>query len=406
MAEADHFNTEISGTAGIWPPTPDVWSYSSLREAEECPRRWMLSRATYPSIWQRRGYPSRPILPALVGEVVHRVLELILFGLYDRGCQSLAQPCAVGVLKELGGYSKLVEKAIGERLAHLQGNPRIEGRIGDFRYALLRRLPDIRQRVQAIITRTTIEPVLAGVTAEASDEKRGPLIQGSHPEVELRVPELRFVGRADLVTVADGGCIITDYKTGAAEAHHAEQLRTYALLWKRDRLLNPTSLPVRSLVLAYATHDEAVEPPTNPELESLARQLAERIVETEKQLRLRPPPAYPSPAICGLCAVRHLCEEYWATLPANIGTSASSEINDFIDCEAVVTSRNGPRSWMVQIESIKPPILLRSPTETPGFRVGNRVRLLDVAHGRDADGQGTTLTMTQATEVFVLNERP
>jgi len=406
MSEVDDFSTAVIGTTGRWPPPPDVWSYSSLKDAEECPRRWMLSRATYPSIWQRRGYPGRPILPALVGDVVHRVLELILFGLYDRGCQSLAEPCAVSVLKELGGYSNLVEQAIGERLSNLQGNPRIESRMADFRSALLRRRPDIRQRVQAIITRTTIEPALADLIAEPRHKKQGPLGQGSHPEVELRVPELRFVGRADLVTVTEGGCVITDYKTGAAEAHHAEQLRTYALLWKRDRLLNPTFLPVRSLVLAYATHDEAVEPPTNPELESLARQLADRMVQTERQLRLRPPPAYPSPAICGLCAVRHLCEEYWATLPANVVTSLSSEINDFIDCEAVVTSRNGPRSWMVQIESIQPLALLQTPTETPGFSVGNRVRLLDVAHGRDADEQGTTLTMTQATEVFVLNERP
>lgn len=406
MSDADDFSTAVMGSAGIWPAPPTAWSYSSLKDAEECPRRWMLSRASYPSIWRGRGYPPRPNLPALVGDVVHRVLELILFGLYDRGCHSLAQPCAVSVLKELGGYSKLVEKAIGERLSHLQGNPRTESRIADFRNALMRRLPDIRQRVQAIITRTTIEPALIDQLIEPSNERQGPLSQGSHPEVELRVPELRFVGRADLVTVANGGCSITDYKSGAAEPDHAEQLRTYALLWSRDATLNPSALPVRSLVLAYATHDEAVPAPTTSELAALAERLTRRVVQTEKLLRLRPPPAYPSPAVCSLCAVRQLCEEYWSTLPASVFTSASSEISDFIDCEAVVTSRNGPLSWMVRIESLKPLALLRSRTETPGFTVGNRVRLLDVAHGRDADGQGITLTMTQATEVFVLDEPP
>jgi PD-(D/E)XK nuclease superfamily len=401
----DRFRTAVHGVSGVWPAPPTVWSYSSLRDAEECPRRWMLSRASYPSIWQRTGYPPRPILPALVGDAVHEVLEMILRALHAHGCESLADPCAVDVLKELGGYSKLVERAIDEQLARLEDNPRIADRLPGLRTLLRMRVPDIRHRVQAVIARTTVKPTPLLGLGNASRPQRGPLSDGSYPEVELRVPELRFTGRADLLTVDGAACVITDYKTGVPDSHHADQVRTYALLWSRDVELNPNKLPVQLLVLAYATHDEQIDPPTDSELGALARQIAARTVEADRQLQLRPPPAYPSPDMCRLCAVRHLCEDYWAGPPANAMPPVSSDTVNFVDIEAVVVSQNGPRSWIIEIDPDRASALLRTPTEAATFRIGDRLRLLDLAHGHDDDADRAILTVTQSSEVFVLERQ-
>src|SRR6202035_2642742 len=137
---------------------PKTWSYSSLREATECPRRWMLSRATYPEIWNRWGYPPRPTLPSLMGDVVHGILEVLLRSFHDHGCTSLADPATVKVLKDLGGYTKLVERRIEKELETLGGNPRVADRLGPLQTALRVKVPEIRQRVQAVIARTNFQP--------------------------------------------------------------------------------------------------------------------------------------------------------------------------------------------------------------------------------------------------------
>lgn len=407
MLVGDRFATAIRGVGGLWPPPPPVWSYSSLRDAEECPRRWMLGRATYPSIWARSGYPPRPILPALVGEVVHRVLELILRGLGDHGCEEIAGPCGVDVLRDLGGYTKLATRVVDEQLRALEGNPRVEDQIPAIRSALLARVPDIRCRVQAVITRTIIiktDPVVDNVSDEAAHRRR-PIGDGSHPEVELRAPDLRFAGHADLLTVHRGACGITDYKTGAADPHHADQLRTYALLWSRDHDLNPESIPVEQLVISYPTHDERLEPPTKAELDALANRLVDRLNDADRELSVRPPPARPELTMCRNCSVRHLCEAYWSGPAADALSSPPARPVEFVDCEVVVSSQNGPRSWMVKFGPEQTTGLLRTPTETPGFVAGERVRLLNLAYGRDDDSGHVTLTMTRATEVYVLERR-
>ena len=97
MTGIDHFQTAVRGIAGEWPTAPGLWSYSSLGNAEDCPRRWMLSRADYGELWGGHGYPPRPALPALTGSVVHRCLELLLSAFQAQGSASVADPSAVEV---------------------------------------------------------------------------------------------------------------------------------------------------------------------------------------------------------------------------------------------------------------------------------------------------------------------
>lgn len=398
-ADTDLLRTEVRDAEGAWPALPTFWSYSSLRDAEECPRRWALGRATYPAIWDRPGYPPRPILPAIVGDIVHGSLDLILRALHQSGCASIADPSAVEVMRNLGGYSELIDRLIEGQLNHLEANPRMARRVPSLRTTLRSRVPEIRRRVQATIARATLIPPSTAVliNASAPTAAHPPLSHGSHPEVSLQAPELRLAGRADLITVADASCAIVDYKTGAPDEHHAEQLRMYALLWARDAELNPRGLPVAALTLSYATHDEAVDPPAPSEMDALAQELAARITAVEDELRLCPPPARPTAPMCRLCSVRHLCEDYWSS------AAGSAPIpSDFVDQQGTIVSQNGPRSWLIEVQPRRERILLRTPTEDPGFNVGDHIRLLDVVRAYDEDTSDAAITITQASEIFHL----
>ena len=400
-ANADLLHTGVRDAEGTWPALPTFWSYSSLRDAEECPRRWALGRATYPGIWDRPGYPPRPILPALVGDVVHGSLDVILRALHERGCASISDPSAVEVIRDLGGYSPLIERLINGQMERLDANPRMARRVASLRTTLRSRVPEIRRRVQATISRATLMPPSTGVpsTADAATAIRAALGQGSHPEVRLEAPELRLVGRADLITIADDRCAIIDYKTGASDEHHAEQLRMYALLWVRDAKLNPGRLPVTTLTLSYATHDEQVDPLEPAELEALAEELVGRIGNVEGELRLRPPPARPAEPMCRFCTVRHLCEDYWSWI---VGAGTATVSRDFVDEQGTIVSQNGPRSWLIEVQPRRSRILLRTPTEDPGFKVGDTIRLLDVLLAHDEDSGDAAITITQASELFQL----
>jgi hypothetical protein len=46
--------------------------------------------------------------------------------------------------------------------------------------------------------------------------------------------------------------------------------------------------------------------------------------------------------------------------------------------------------------------LLRTPSEAASFRAGDRVRLLDLVHGKDEDNDATILTMTRMSEAYVV----
>jgi hypothetical protein len=104
-SEQPRYDTGITSSAAILPGPPPLWSFSSLREAGACPRRYSLARATYPDLWDGRGYPRVPALAALFGDVVHDALDTIVRALVAADCQSVRSPGAVNVLRQLGGYT-------------------------------------------------------------------------------------------------------------------------------------------------------------------------------------------------------------------------------------------------------------------------------------------------------------
>ncbi|MGD9730313.1 MAG: PD-(D/E)XK nuclease family protein [Dehalococcoidia bacterium] len=397
------FDTAVRSVSGVYPAAPVVWSYSSLTEAQACPRRWMLTHASYPSIWARPGYPHRPSVPELAGRIVHRCIEVVLRELRSQGCTAVSDPKAVSVLRTLGGYSRLAQHTTDEVLEEFANNPRAEPMLTTIRLDLQRRLPDIRQQVQTLVARTSMAESLAQPPTVPAPQFHvpTPLRLGAYTEVTLDVPELHLVGRVDFIFVSASHCEITDYKSGAPQAEHDEQLRLYALLWSRDRVRNPKSIPVEKLTVAYPGYDRTVEPPSDGELQALAEQILGRIELATSDLQGRPPTAKPTEANCTYCTVRHLCDEYWQSHLVRTAWQAP-RVDYFADVELKIGERNGTRSWIAELAMDGSLVLLRTLDEAIHFSSGDSIRLLNVVINDDDATNTKTITLSRSSEAFQL----
>lgn len=407
------FDTGIESSAAILPGPPSLWSFSSLREVGACPRRYALARASYPDLWDGRGYPRVPSLAALFGDVVHDALETIVRALVAARCESAQSPEAVNVLRQLGGYTVVIERAAEARLKGLPGNPRLSN---DLRQRIQRglrdRVGDARVQVQAYISGAVIAPcgkehgpgtpAAIGAPGAAVSGGRSPLSLGSHAEVILTAPQLRLTGRVDLLRIAESGAHITDYKTGAESPGHADQLRLYALLWDLDRDANPGRRPVASLTIAYPGHDVAVPVPGGPALRDIENQVAASIDEADAELATAVPRAVPSAENCVHCDVRHLCDAYWSTVAPD--PSALPDQARF-DCQGAVGTQYGQHSWWLHPEgSGHPAILIQVPPTGHELPPGHSVRILGLRIDADPESRATMASMNSATEVFRLSQ--
>ena len=264
------------------------------------------------------------------------------------------------------------------------------------------RIPEMRERVQATLSRSQL--VLSGVRPAPRGDTKG-LSDGSHAELELRVPELQWAGRADLVTISGSEIRITDYKTGAPSPDHAQQLRIYALLWSRDRRQNPSGRLATDLVISYPTEESHVSPPTEDDLVKLADELQMRREEALQTLADRPPVARPSVEACRHCSVRHLCESYWIFVDAP-NEEVGGTVSPFIDAQVLIRHRNGPRSWVCTIEHpshlAERKALIRT-TDDEDFTPDRSVRVLSAIAEEDAEHELLALTLTSASETFRLS---
>lgn len=380
-----------------WPDPPAEMSMSTQAEIEECPRRWALGAAEYADIWGGRGYPPRLQVAALAGSVVHQALEVITKHLTRAGVPSVNDPLAPQVLKELGGFTRVVEDCVERVLRRFVNNPRALMVMEHAQRTLRGQVPTLRARVQSMLTRLRlpkgVTPASATSTPTLGAPKRIPLVNGTYPEVELRAKSIGWKGKADLLVLGDDVCEITDFKTGAADEAHKFQVRVYAVLWRLDDELNPSGRIVDRLALVYASQDIEVAPPTAQEIDDLDRELLARRRASETALNTRPPAAKPSAETCRYCGVRQLCDAYWA------GTAqAVSEDGRFGDIELQIKGRHGPTSWDATVVrarnlSTKAPALLRlqQPNE---FKAGTRLRVLDGAIARDPEDSTAPIIVT------------
>jgi len=379
---------------------------TTLAEIAACPRRWALSAGDYPDIWSGIGYPPRIHFASLGGSVVHLVLERITKLLVRRGCTSASHPGATAVLREIGGYSKLVHDCIDTVLERLRGNPRAVPILEATERKLRAQAADFRMRAQQILSRLRLPRAGAELDDIQGDKRRGRLSNGTYSELLLRAPDIGWKGKVDLLVLTETTCELVDFKTGAFDESHRQQLLTYAVLWNHDKVLNPDGRVATRLILSYPGSDHAFAAPTAEEMEQLENQLVRNRESAHLALAHRPPEARPSAQNCRFCDVRHMCDEYW--LPSTQRAIwASSQQQSFVDAEITVTSKHGPSSWdgtAVALGAAEPGarVLLRT-TSGLELRAGARLRVVDAAVSLPSDQERTTiLTLGKYSELYLM----
>ena len=338
-----------------WQAPPMWMNFHYLVRAEQCPRSAALRYATYSQLWNRRGYPDKPSLSALSGMVIHRTIARIVRALADSGIGSFEDPRSVAILKNLGGYSKVIAESVTDVFQSLAGNPRFELVRLSSLARLNNRLAAIREQVQLQLSRLKwkLQPPPLDPTedldigAVAADRLR--LEQGTHFEVELRHPGIKWRGFADLVELRNGLCTIEDFKSGEPSANHLLQLQIYALLWCHDEELNPEKTAIDKLVICYPNGNRIV-PYSKKVGTKLTQELQARTVAVRKSISGPESRANLDAERCPKCDVRHLCSAYWSERrPASVDC-ASPERGQLDDVQLVLKSRKGQTTWSAECQ--------------------------------------------------------
>jgi hypothetical protein len=387
-----------------WPGPPAEMTVTTLGEIDACPRRWALSAAEYGGLWGGRGYPPRVQVSALAGTVVHLVLETITRQLVRARCYSVEDPKATLVLKELGGYTKVVHECMDRVLARFAENPRALTLLENAGRTLRGQVAELRVRIQSFLARMRLPRSIPNASEGIGPKRRGPLRAGAFPELELRAPRIGWKGKADLLVISDEVCEITDFKTGAPDEVHKFQVQVYALLWSLDEELNPNRRLVHRLVLAYDGGDVEVPAPTASQLAELEHQLITRREAAKAALSARPPEARPSAENCRYCSVRQLCEKYW--VPETQRAMVVGADLGFSDVELKIIGRHGPSSWDAVIVLSRTiaagkPALLRA-TRSMELRTGDHLRVLDAAVAVDLEDHDkpAIITLSMFSEIY------
>lgn len=397
----------------VWPHPPTEMSVTTLAEIEACPRRWALNNAAYPAVWNGRGYPPQVQLSTLKGTVVHLTLEAITKGLVRAGCPSVQDPVTLQVMRDLGGYTKVVNDCIDRVHVRLASSPRAS-RILEFVVRSLRaQVPDLRMRAQTMLCRMRLPEAAVSSASGYSSVLRRPLTQGVFPEIELRAKQIGWKGKADLLVLSPDACEITDFKTGGQDDEHRFQIKVYALLWRRDNELNPGQRCADRLILRYSSGDVAVAVPTESELDELEKHIVARSNAAHEALSQQPPEVRPAPDHCRYCGVRQLCNEYW-TVDAQRRMAQETGDWRFGDIAVTITSRHGPSSWDAKVETSSiakrgQSILLRADNLPFGLQAGQKLRLLSVIlsaldnQAPEAEPPIMVATMGAGSEAFIIS---
>lgn len=396
-----HFETGVERSRAELQPSPALWSFSALNEAETCNRRFALTRAHYPDLWAGRGYPATPSLSSLSGSIVHNALEAAVKAMTEAGVPSPQSAEANKVLRDCGGLTEVVGSALRSELELMQVHPRLSvGRRKQIERELRSRVPAFRRRVQSYLSMLEFVPqqqAQVGIRGSSRGSGRRPLTDGSHAEVALSAEELGLRGRVDLLTIQDDDIHIVDYKTGRANENHIEQLRLYALLWSRDDRVNPLGRIATRITASYGDGEVTDHAPSADELLEIEAHTLARVGAAERDLAKFPPKAMPDVEVCRFCTVRQLCEVYWGAEGMRVSPGSAG---DWFDIEGVIGARNGTRSWWLERTAGESDLLLRTPNEEPPFSSGDRVRILAVRYDVLPDTLTPVAQLTGTSEVF------
>ena len=145
---------DIPSSVGNFTGEHRIWSASTLKEVEECPKRFALRRASFPEIWSRTGFPNRISTAQVKGIVVHEVVSKIMNSLQNSS--ELPEISVLTFLKERGGYLELLKITLEKELLSVSSNPRARLMVESIKQEILSDLSEA-------ITAPTTWPVTPGI---------------------------------------------------------------------------------------------------------------------------------------------------------------------------------------------------------------------------------------------------
>lgn len=178
---------------------------------------------------------------------------------------------------------------------------------------------------------------------------RLPLEQGTHFEIELRHPGIKWRGFVDLIELRDDSCTLEDFKSGEPSDDHLLQLQIYALLWSHDEELNPTRTAIDRLVICYPNGDRIVSY-NEQDGTKLAQQLKARTAAVRKAVSGPESQANLDAVRCPKCDVRHLCPAYWTENRPVTADGQSGDRFHLDDIQLTLRSRKGRNTWAAECQ--------------------------------------------------------
>jgi hypothetical protein len=363
---------------------PERFSYSSLQQLRQCPRRWQLRHARYGN---QRGYPEAFNPAAEQGRMVHRLVSLFFRTMVAAGNPALGSPAFQAAAKELNPLHRatlLYDEAQRKLAAHPRGRGQ---RLRFTPLDIYNGASVLFQREYRSSSAPPREPCSGSVAAvhERAQESLTQLLarQGSVSERVLAHPTLPLHGIVDLLLSGDRGAIVIDFKTGAPHDSHREQVQLYGLLWWRQE----GSLPERGEV-RYGARVDVVDV-DEATLERLELRLAAELSCLRDEL-IAEAPATPGEH-CTHCPVRPLCDRYWhESMPGSA----------WVDAEILIEGQDalGLRGTLLSGQPVR--VLLHPMMEAlrKELGAGTRTRWL----GLRRDEIMGTLEATEQTEIFVV----
>ena len=373
-----------------------------------------------------------PLGATLAGQVVHIALERIVESINSSPVTPEEPHAAVtgassvyAGLRAMGGISAVVETVIADTVNEHRNNPRLAPRLEELGAELRRQVPTLRQRVQQFLSRVDLSGVhptrTEPVGPTVATLHRQPLPPGLHAEVPLFNQELGWYGKADLLRIGIGADSpsdeIIDFKTGLPKPDHALQLRIYALLWARDRDLNPTGRRAQRLRVLYpAGAEDIAAPKTDDALAMVKDELSARTAAALSLIAVHPAQAQPSFDSCQWCDVRHMCSAYWAPTTRLAGNLIGAP-TERLDAGVRILTRQSSWSWQARVEEVgaisdalqvgsKVLVRARPHDDHSGslVDVGAHIRLLSaysVAPSEESGGL-QVLSLSRSTEAFIV----
>jgi hypothetical protein len=301
------------------PRLPSHYSYTSLVQIENCPRRWWLSHSEYHG-WDG-GYPE-PVSPAaMLGSIVHATLErfsadyarVISTG-DEKAIQEFRKqfPLRATVQAERQTFLLRAKTNIRTDLAALEANVSVDACISLFKDLIRRNFGPAAIESLLIAARSsngqrrTWLPSARLPQAESPAKVQVPC-PALLPEIDLKIDTPPLRGKIDLAVTEPEGDSLVEYKTGEPKPEHEEQSLLYALLW-----WTVTGRLARERQLVYASHETVKLGPVTLELvEQEAKRAAKRVKRATNEIQSPSPRVHLDSEGCRLCPVRQLCSPYW-----------------------------------------------------------------------------------------------